>query len=967
MALQLSIYPQTNPNGQYTYNSSAVNYELVTDPVFFLTGFTGINSLQTASSNAAMTASLGLPDHHWKAWYSSGTVAPTFTSYSGGTAHYIVLQAVAGESTGIYQKISGLQVGHNYDVKITCQNSATGTSALYVGNIQATSWQAFGTQYHNLGQNVFATSGSNITGTITHTFTATHTEEVIVIDYQPSEGTDLNIKKVSIKENAQTAQANLTDVDDGQVLLDLMDANSIPISLSIDNFKNVGEKPQSYSKAFNLPSTKKNNRIFSSLYDVTRSVKSDSFSFNPHKQTKAILKDNGFAVFEGYLKLLSIKEKNGVPSYNVNLHSDSISLKSVLDKKTFNDFDGGTFAGGIGLSELDHAYHKTNIKDSWHGKLVITALPAGYTGFAGSVGDTTTDVLKYPFCMWSTDIYESPGTGTYPAAGSPVLTTLPDAFRPWIKIKYLFDRIISEAGFSYSSDFINTAHFGRLMMDFNFGKEVDVTPTSVLQSGYFVNGLTGGTTVATTIGTSYTNLKLDSTHPIYQTAAVGLTNIGYNLSTHRWTAAVTTTTYTFDAVWKFEITGGSTGFKCRIVHKNSSGTELADDEYTFTGANNTTVTWNYVGTWTLNATEYLEFQCKETSGGVIDQANTAFSGAIPYITVTADTNPSIDSNFLLTKRGKIKQWDFIKDIFTMFNLVAMQDRQNPNNLIIEPYKDVFLDTTATSDPEHQSQYISINTLDWTDKVDIDSIEITPMKLKERVKFDYKKPKDYANKDYQAYTGMQFGSFEIDASDFDLAKGEQKIALKVFAPTFLTPVFDDFNVIMTVPNILAGEVDTGTTGPIDNEPRILYDASNISTPLNTSTTPNVLTMTPDEYYIPAYQGLNSENQSRFGLVSHLEKHPAAFDSLDLNFGTHQIVGYGGSPPVHNLFNTYWQPYFDELYHPDTRVVKLNIALNSQDVSTFNFNDRIRIKNRLYRANKIDYKPEALSKVELILLP
>ena len=27
MSLQLSIYPQTNPNGQYTYNSSAINQE----------------------------------------------------------------------------------------------------------------------------------------------------------------------------------------------------------------------------------------------------------------------------------------------------------------------------------------------------------------------------------------------------------------------------------------------------------------------------------------------------------------------------------------------------------------------------------------------------------------------------------------------------------------------------------------------------------------------------------------------------------------------------------------------------------------------------------------------------------------------------------------------------------------------------------------------------------------------------
>ena len=87
MALQLSIYPQTNPNGQYTYNSNAINQELVIDPVFWLSGFMGINTLSAANSNDAMIASLGLPDYHWKAWYSSGTTAPTFTAYNGGTSH----------------------------------------------------------------------------------------------------------------------------------------------------------------------------------------------------------------------------------------------------------------------------------------------------------------------------------------------------------------------------------------------------------------------------------------------------------------------------------------------------------------------------------------------------------------------------------------------------------------------------------------------------------------------------------------------------------------------------------------------------------------------------------------------------------------------------------------------------------------------------------------------------------------
>jgi len=965
MALQLSIYPQTNLNGSYNYTSTAINTELVSDPSFFWAGMFNFPSASTSTgcpSQEAMTATA--PISSWRGFYSDGTTytattAPTFGSYNVMN-HYIKLDASSGGASGIYQKITGLQIGHSYDLVIKFHGGSTSSSGefLYIGSLCGAL-----PQHNEIGGQSFITHHPNITGTITHTFTAQHTEEVLTLQYHSFATADLKIKKISIRENENTAPLLLTDVDDGQVLLDLMDANSLPITLSIDNFKNVAEKPQSYSKAFNLPSTKKNNRIFSSLYDVQRAIKSDSFSFNPHKRTKAILKDNGYPIFEGYLKLISIKEKKGIVVYNVNLFNDAISLKTVLDNKTFADFDGGSYHGGSGLQELEHDYNKSNIKDSWIGEVELESpLPLGYKGFAGAELDTTTSVLKYPFCIWSTDIYQSPGTGSFPPLNSPVLTDLEDAFRPWIKCKYLLDRIIHEAGFSYSSDFLNSTAFTRIFMDFNWGKEELMTPTTETKNAYYRQD--GGLT--NIFSSSYSNLQLNTATYASINAAQCLVDMGYSLSTHIWTAPTTTTTYIFDGAFELNISTATTTFDCRIVHKSAGGAIISQQVSTFTNASGETRIWTISNsTWNLIAGETIEFQCKEVSGGVVEQGA---GYAYPYppngstlLTVTTDLNPIASSNIMLQKRGKIKQWDYIKDIFTMFNLVIMSDRQNPNNLIIEPYKDVFID-------DSQSQYISINTLDWTDKVDMDSMELKPAKLKKVVTFDYKKPKDYANKVYTDATGLQFGSFEIDASDFDTANGTQKIALKVFSPTFLTPVFDHWNIILTVPHITGGDVSSGADGAIDNNPRILYDATSTSTPLDPAT--SVITLDPDKYQIPAQAGMYSENQKRFGLFSHLARHPAqtsSTDDLDLNFGTHQITGYGGSPSVHNLFNTYWQPYFDELYHADTRIVKLKIALNAQDISTFNFNDQIRIKNRLYRANKIDYKPEALSNVELVLIP
>ena len=158
--------------------------------------------------------------------------------------------------------------------------------------------------------------------------------------------------------------------------------------------------------------------------------------------------------------------------------------------------------------------------------------------------------------------------------------------------------------------------------------------------------------------------------------------------------------------------------------------------------------------------------------------------------------------------------------------------------------------------------------------------------------------------------------------------------------------------MTIPVIYAGKED-GTFEGFNNKPRILYNNGRV-------------TMSSNTYYIPAQNGLSSENQSSFGQMSHLSEIPTTATTKDYNFKTGQLIGSIGSTPVDNLYNEYWSPYYDELYNPDTKEVKLKVYLSPSEISNFNFYDKCRIKNQLYRVNKIDYKPYEMSTVELILI-
>ena len=47
--------------------------------------------------------------------------------------------------------------------------------------------------------------------------------------------------------------------------------------------------------------------------------------------------------------------------------------------------------------------------------------------------------------------------------------------------------------------------------------------------------------------------------------------------------------------------------------------------------------------------------------------------------------------------------------------------------------------------------------------------------------------------------------------------------------------------------------------------------------------------------------------------------------------------------------------------------LKVNLTPADINTFKFYDVVFIKNRSFRVNKIDYKPNDLATVEFILIP
>ena len=936
MSTQLIVYPQ-NYNGQYNSisNPFTAGSSFLTDGINFST-ISGSSLYSTDAVKPALSAIINDHPYILNAWYRFTTIVGPPGNWGAVTAPALAINKLelsyngsdAGH-TGVYQQLSGLTVGAFYAVKIQITTGQTGTLSIatYMPNTAV--------------EGVSAQFSSNTTA-INWSFQATSTNQVLSIDYAGETG-NLLIETIQVLSITTTPSGIFTDLEDGQVICDLYQEEDIPLTLSIDDFKNVAEKVQSYSKGFSLPATKRNNQIFNNMFDVTRA--DDGIIFNPYVKTKCVLKQDGFILFEGYLRLIDVKDKNGEISYNVNLYSEVIVLADLLKNRTFADLD---------FSELTHAYNYTEIRNSWQGALGLeNPLPIGT--FAGTPGASVTNVLKYPFIDW-THQYTVSG-------GNPVLPNLESAFKPCIQLKYIIDNIFAAAGFTYTSNFFDTTvasggsfDFDKLYMDFNWDSNDLASEPSMARWA-----------ATSPPGSGPTNISSLTTWQTYPMNFIDFTpDLNWDSANNRFVSLNNNTQYNLDVAVSLYWTGSlPIGCSLRIAHRDSAGSLLfsyGEQYFPLVGSTNNENIYKATESVLLQQNDTLQVEFKSDSANkyhTIANENGICSGCSEnpqQIIATTGGSLVTDDALLETLRGELGQWEFLKGIMTMFNLVSIVDEDNPDNILIEPYSDVFI--TNPNIVQH----------DWTDKVDVSQMELKPLTdLNKNTIFKFVEDEDdYCFGVYKTATsGYLYGSKEIDASGFTILQGTEEITAEPFAATVSKPLMSQYSDFI-VPSLYAMS-EEGTTEGFENSPRILYE--------NWHAPNGPKTLTSCTYFVPTQHGVAGDNaEDEFLQFSHLTTIPTVFttppaitDTADFVFESNQLFDPIGSPPTNNLYNSYWSPYFNELYNADTRIMKLKVNLSASDVASFKFYDTVFIKNRVFRVNKIQYKPNTLAKVEFILIP
>jgi hypothetical protein len=209
-------------------------------------------------------------------------------------------------------------------------------------------------------------------------------------------------------------------------ILDLFKDEDILLSDNVTGLFDLGIIPADFTRQITLPGTKKNNAFFEHVYDI--SVQSpDTFATNI--KVPCYLDFGGVYLAQGYLQLnkVSVYANKFIDSYEVTIFGAVSSFAREINRNYLTNLSS--------LSQYNHTSSFNNISASWAGEL-----------FSGSI--------VYPLAEYGQKLRYTSGDPFFGIDDNEGALTVQD-FKPAIKAKIVWDAIFNEAGYTYSSSFIN--------------------------------------------------------------------------------------------------------------------------------------------------------------------------------------------------------------------------------------------------------------------------------------------------------------------------------------------------------------------------------------------------------------------------------------------------------------------------------------------------------------------------------
>lgn len=487
--------------------------------------------------------------------------------------------------------------------------------------------------------------------------------------------------------------------------VDLFKDESVTITDTITNAKDVAKVFTAFSQQFSLPASSTNNQIFKHYYnyDITG-------GFDARIRVSAILKLNGVDFKIGKVKLNSVSLKNNKAySYKVVFYGETVALNDTLGEDKLS-----------ALSDLDTSsliYNSTNVK----AKLQVDP----------STNDIVTPLITHTRRLF----YNSSNSSHLNDTGNLYYHTgsSHDHGVLWSDLKYALrvHRIIEaiESNYptiSFSNDFFNTTNepyydlfmwLHRKSGDVGNGDQVSTFPTSIngwTSSGSFTCGgseIWGGMSNVSTLTVCPEFAAYSTTNTLMQLTLSTTSSDEYALEVLQ------------DGQSIYQASGltGSTTLTSTSSGGDLGSPSVAAGEWTVIVTVTSAITFSNIK-WTLRNNEPFEIPVP------LDFSTGSF---------LCDTN----FEFIITQQiPDMKIIDFLTGLFKMFNLVAYTKEDGS----------IYVDTL-------DNFYATSNTYDITKYIDVNTSEVDVALPYRQMNFTYEGLKTFLAAQWEQLNVAQWGA------------------------------------------------------------------------------------------------------------------------------------------------------------------------------------------------------------------
>lgn len=666
------------------------------------------------------------------------------------------------------------------------------------------------------------------------------------------------------------------EIYDDYTKLELFKDESVSITDTIQNVKDPAKIFAPFSQQFSIPASKHNNKFFKHYYDSAIEN-----SFDARFQADGLIQLNGIDYKIGKLRLTSVELKNNVAySYKLVFTGETVEFKQILAE-----------------NELSSLIYPDDLNFEYTSDFVKSRL----------LGSAVNEDVIFPLITHSKNMrYGYNGNAGYKDAITNTYLNYAD-LKPAIRVKTVFDAIErTYPQIKFSQEFLNSSVFNSLRLWLH------------REEGYLSNADEGGAvqTISTrfyappSVDDAENNYDFVSGNeqrfaiPRFENTIVGFSIIGY-----RFNLTVNST----DPNREYEVQILKTSDNSEILVASGEGSQTFTYQFNPIeyGEEIIDVMININTENTLGISQDLEVQqVKLISGGEIVQSTGNYDKA-----ATGDENLVTISNHL----PKMKIFDFIKNIFTMFNLTAYKEDGVITVLPLDDY------------------YNAGKTYDITEYVDTSKKTVSKLLQFRNMIFKFKSKKSYLVQYSEELQGNKFSEESYGNNEWD--GGDYKIEVD-FEKMMYERLTDEITGNLTT--IVQGAMLDKKFEPTIGKPLIFFAA-------NTSTNgddiefenPNNSITDLTSYIRPA----NGTGNIATGFVGNTLNFGVEVDEYTLTTGSDTQTS------SNDLFTKYYRNYVVNLFSRNARKTNVSAYLPLNIILKYRLNDIFIIGTTKYRINSI----------------